>query len=191
MHADPNNPDSLRIVHYPAEVLREKAAPVDEVNDTVRAVAQRMLALMAEAEGIGLAAPQIGLPWRMFVADVEADPEYGRDPDADPPTATREPKVYINPEFSDYSRDLEPFEEGCLSLPAITGNVRRPTTVTIRAQDTNGAWFEERASGLLARCWQHENDHLDGVLIIDKMDPLGKRRNKKAIRDLESGARVR
>lgn len=191
MQADPTDPGSLRIVHYPAEVLRERARPLEEITDEVRAVAARMIELMEEAEGIGLAAPQVGLPWRMFVADISPDPEHGRDPDADPPTATTGPRVYINPELSGYSRDLVPFEEGCLSLPAITGNVRRPTRVTIRARGVDGAWFEESGDGLLARCWQHEHDHLDGVLIVDKMDPAGKRRNKRALRELEDGARVR
>ena len=187
-HADPTNPDALRIVRYPASVLRVRAEPVEIVDDTVRAVARRMIELMYEAPGIGLAAPQVGLPWRMFVCDVSPDEERERTALDDPPSATDAPMVCINPELADYSRDLVPYEEGCLSLPDIHGAVRRPSEVTLTATDLDANPFTARAQGLLARCWQHECDHLDGVLIIDRMDPAGKLRNKRAIKELEAGA---
>ncbi len=190
MHADPSAPERLTIVHYPASVLRERSKPVESVDQTVQAVAQRMIRLMHEAPGIGLAAPQVGLPWRLFVCDVPPDEEGERSADGEPLEATSRPMVCINPVLSDFSRDLVPYEEGCLSLPDILGNVRRPTEVTLNALDINGEAFSIRATDLLARCWQHEFDHLEGVLIIDRMDPAGKMRNKRAIKDLESGARL-
>lgn len=182
----PVDPSSLVIVHHPEPVLRRRAAAVERVDDHVRAVARRMIELMFEAEGIGLAAPQVGLSWRVFVAHVPANEE--RVAGADPMQATPGPMVYINPRLSEPSRDLEPMEEGCLSLPDIRGEVRRPTQISITATDLNGAMFTHRASGLLARCWQHEMDHLDGVLIIDKMIPIDRMKNRQAIRELESSA---
>ncbi|HYE63804.1 MAG TPA: peptide deformylase [Phycisphaerales bacterium] len=189
----PIDPKSLRLRTYPDPILRQKARPVPQVNDEVRAVAKAMLRIMVEEEGIGLAAPQVGLPWRLFVVDI---PEgEGRsatgDPHANPPTppsATHGPQVYINPVLSKPTGGVEPYEEGCLSLPDIRGDVLRPPTITITALDIEGNQFTHTATGLLARCWQHEFDHLDGVLIIDKMTAPYRLKNRSAIRDLEREA---
>lgn len=183
-------PETLRIVRYPAGVLRERAVAIGLVDDEVRAVAARMVDLMCEAEGIGLAAPQVGLPWRLFVAHVPEDPEGDaeRSASSDPATATLEPMVCINPELSAYTRDLEPFDEGCLSLPGVSGEVRRPSGVTLRAVGLDGEPFEVRGAGLLARCWQHEADHLDGVLILDKFTPRSRLRNRSVVKELEANA---
>lgn len=179
---------ALRIVRFPAPILRTRGDDVPEITDEVRAVAQRMIELMFEAEGIGLAAPQVGLPWRMFVAHVpEAE---DRPAGTDPLLATTTPMVCINPRLVEPARDMEPLEEGCLSLPGIRGEVRRPSAISIAASDLEGEAFTARAEGLLARCWQHEFDHLEGVLIIDKMTPRSRLRNRAAVRDLEAGARV-
>lgn len=187
----PFDPAMLHIRTYPDPALRAPARPVAEVTDEVRAVALRMIELMYQARGIGLAAPQVGLPWRMFVADVPP-PESPEDEDPLPEpgaiTTTSGPIIYINPQLSAYTRDMVPYEEGCLSLPEIRGDVRRPSGVTIAALDQHGRPFTTRGAGLLARCWQHECDHLDGVLIIDKMSQLSKVRNRAAIRGLERGA---
>jgi len=184
--------DRLQIVKYPAPVLRAKAGPTPPLSDEVRRVAMRMVELMHEADGVGLAAPQVGLSWRLFVAHVPAsdDPEDDgwRSLTGDPVSATVEPTVYINPVLSAPSRDLEPYEEGCLSLPQINGEVRRPSQITITATGLDGKPFTQRAGGLLARCWQHEMDHLDGVLIIDRMTPLSRLKNRNAVRDLEHRA---
>lgn len=177
---------NLTIVDYPAEVLRRKATPVPQVTDEVRAVALRMIQLMRDAEGVGLAAPQVGLSWRMFVAHVPE--EEGRSADSTPVSATREPVVYINPVISAPEGAPVASSEGCLSLPDIRGDVLRPPIVTITATDLNGKQFTTRGSGLLARCWQHELDHLDGVLIIDRMTQMSRLKNRSAIRDLERAA---
>lgn len=184
------DPDSLFIVTYPHPVLRMRSKVVDRVTDEVRAVARRMIDLMHEAEGIGLAANQVGLAWRLFVADVphSDDPKDNRSLNAVPVSATDGPRVYINPVFSEPERDLVPQEEGCLSLPEIRGTVRRPSVITITALDLEGERFTVRGGGLLARCWQHEVDHLDGALIIDRMLPIDRMKHRTAIRELEERA---
>ncbi|HLO42356.1 MAG TPA: peptide deformylase [Phycisphaerales bacterium] len=186
MTADPSlNPSRLQIVHYPAAVLRKKATAVQLGSTDLSAVASRMLDLMHTAEGIGLAAPQVGLSIRMFVVDIPPDDE--RTADGDLPSATRGPQVYINPVISRPLGAPEASEEGCLSLPDIRGQVLRPPTVTIHAYDLAGKEFTQTATGLLARCWQHELDHLDGTLILDRMTQMSRIRNRAAIRDLERG----
>lgn len=163
---------------------------VDPNADEVRAVAQRMIELMHEAPGIGLAANQVGLDWRLFVIDVTPDAEDDllRSLEADPPSATDGPQVYINPSLRDFSRDLVPFNEGCLSLPDIEGEVRRPSQLTIAATNITGSQFSCRAGGLLARALQHEYDHLDGVLILDRMIQADRKSNLRRVRDLETSA---
>lgn len=185
------DPSKLRIDLYPTEVLRMKASPVaveGGIDSSMRAIAERMIELMRGADGIGLAAPQVGLPVRLFVAHVPSDPEGEADPSG-LPISTESPQVFFNPEIVEFSRDLEPYEEGCLSLPGINGEVNRPSTVTMRAIDLDGNEVELRATGLLARCWQHEIDHLDGVLIIDKMTQMSRLKNRARIKSMEKAAR--
>ncbi|MCC6660725.1 MAG: peptide deformylase [Phycisphaerales bacterium] len=183
----PVNAGELYIVTYPAAVLRRKAAPVGGVTPEVREVAARMIDLMHRAEGVGLAAPQVGLSWRLFVAHVPENEE--RSTASSPPSATRVPVVFVNPVITALAGPSVGYDEGCLSIPEITGEVLRPEVATVRATDLAGQEFTFRASGLLARCLQHEIDHLDGVLILDRMSQTARLRNRAAIRDLErSGA---
>jgi peptide deformylase len=184
----PVDPSNLRLRTYPDPALRQKATPIPQVTDEVRKVAARMIEVMREEDGIGLAGPQVGLPWRIFVADVP--PGDKRSVTSDPPTATSGPQVYINPILSAPTGDLTTYEEGCLSLPDIRGDVIRPPTITITYTDIEGNKVAQTATGLLARCWQHETDHLDGVLIIDKMTQIFRMKNKSAIRDLERNAEL-
>jgi len=176
---------SLSIVHHPAAVLRKRAKEIAKVDDSVRAVAARMLDIMSEEEGIGLAAPQVGLSWRMFVIDIPENEE--RSAESELPSATHGPLVFINPVLSNPQGAVEPMEEGCLSLPEIRGDVLRPPVITVTATDVEGQKFSITASGLLARCIQHENDHLDGVLIIDKMTQLSRMKVRQALKELERG----
>ncbi len=180
------DPRELHVLTYPDTALRRKATPVAAVTAEVRAVAERMIELMIEEDGIGLAAPQVGLAWRLFVAHVP--PGDDRGPADDPPTCTQGPVVYINPELVEPAGNLEPYEEGCLSLPEIRGQVFRPPLITIRATGLDGARFTRRGAGLLARCWQHEVDHLNGVLIIDRMTQMSRLKNRSAVRALERTA---
>ena len=166
-------PADLRILHYPAPALRCRAEPV-EIDDTVRAVVARMLELMNEAEGLGLAAPQVGLSWRLFVTRGKGEGEHDR--------------VYINPRLLRLGGELALHEEGCLSLPEITAEIRRPSTATIAALDLEGQAFELHDDGGLARVWQHEHDHLEGILIIDKMSPMDRMATRRAVKELETAA---
>jgi peptide deformylase len=168
----PVDPSILRIVSYPDTVLRAVARPVAQVTDEVRAVARRMLELMHEAPGVGLAAPQVGLSWRLFVANPTGEPQ--------------DDAIYVNPVLSSPSRQVEDAEEGCLSLPRITAEIRRPRAITLDALDLEGRPIHTTAEGFEARIWQHEMDHLDGVLILDRMTPIDRMANQKLLRELES-----
>jgi peptide deformylase len=162
------DPAQLRILHFPAAVLRQRAAPIERIDQSIKDLADRMIELMHDAEGLGLAAPQVGVPVRLFVAHVPQDSEPVR--------------VYINPELSHLTDELEAREEGCLSLPGINVQVRRPTGATITATDLEGKPFTFSSTGLLARVWQHEIDHLDGVLFIDRVDAVTRDRIKRRIK---------
>jgi peptide deformylase len=171
------DPTRLKILVYPAPALRKKGRQVDPADGTVRAVARRMIELMHEADGVGLAAPQVGLDWRLFVTNGrEADPQD---------------RVFINPELTLGRGEMVTEEEGCLSLPGINVQVRRAPKADIAAIDLNGEAFRMSADGLLTRIWQHENDHLDGVLIIDKMSPIDRLSTRKALKELKSAAAAR
>ena len=167
------DPSALDILTHPHPVLRLKAEPVKAVDDEVRAVVDRMFELMDEAEGIGLAAPQVGLAMRLFIT---------RDPDE----LTRG-CVWINPELEVVEDTKESDEEGCLSLPGILVNVDRPQGIRIRGLNEHGESVEAVSSEHIARVWQHENDHLNGRLIIDRMSSMERLRNRRALRDLERG----
>lgn len=182
------DPLSLFIQIYPAPILRERANEVDPTPE-VRAVAHRMVDLMRGADGIGLAATQVGLPWRLFVAELPDDPDEGFSAAADPSTATGPPVVYLNPVVERSTGAPALYEEGCLSLPGIRGELPRPPEVEMSWTDLEGQRHTARAAGLLARCWQHELDHLDGVLIIDRMTQMARMKVRAAVKALEKSAR--
>lgn len=148
----------IRLLGDPA--LREKAGEVEQVDDEIRRLAEDMFETMYAAEGIGLAAPQVGVNRRLFVMDI-------RDPDI-------EPRALINPVIVERSGS-EGGEEGCLSLPGLVGEVERSASIVVEALDLQGEPIRIEASGLHARCIQHEIDHLDGVLFIDHLSPLKRR----------------
>ncbi|MCA9272428.1 MAG: peptide deformylase [Phycisphaerales bacterium] len=180
------DPEQLRLVLYPDPILREPAQPVGEITPEIRQIAARMIEIMREADGIGLAAPQAGLGLRIFVCDVPPPPEP-LEPEDGTQAWTDGPIVCINPEFPESGDARTPFEEGCLSLPGIRGDVVRPEIVRMRATDLEGKPFEIHASGLLARCLQHEADHLDGVLIVDKFTQMSRMKNRTRLRKLKGG----
>ena len=164
-------PDELRVILYPDPRLRKKSAPVTKFDESLQQTASRMLELMREHKGVGLAAPQVGLNIRLFVVNPTGNPEDDR--------------VYVNPVLSEAEGDEES-EEGCLSLPEITVDVIRPTErVLMRAKDLTGKPFEEVGEGFITRIWQHELDHLNGVLILDRMGPVAKLAYRKKLKELE------
>jgi peptide deformylase len=146
----------IRVLGDP--ILRQETKPVTTITAEIHRLIDDMFETMYAARGIGLAAPQVGRPERLAVVDVDD-----------------EPMVLINPEVIESSRPTEKAEEGCLSIPDVYGDVERPASVRVRAMDRDGTVFEREATGLLARCMQHEIDHLHGKMFIDYMSVLKKR----------------
>jgi peptide deformylase len=166
----------LSILQYGDPVLRTKGKRVEEIDDHVRQLAADMLETMREANGVGLAAQQVGEALQLTVIDVsqvEDRPSamelHGEDVDL----ASVMPLVLINPQIA-LRDEIEIASEGCLSFPEITGDIERAKSISLRAQDLNGNEIEFEASGLLARAIQHEVDHLNGILFIDRMNSATK-----------------
>jgi peptide deformylase len=164
------------IVKYPDPVLAKRGETVTAFDDKLKTLVEEMFESMYIAQGIGLAAPQIGLSQRITVIDVS----FKKNPD--------DKIALINPEI--ITREGEQYEEeGCLSLPEIREKVKRAAKVKVRAQNIEGEWFEIEGEELLSRAFQHEIDHLDGVLFIDRLSRLKKdllvRRIKKLIKNGE------
>ncbi|MCA8992985.1 MAG: peptide deformylase [Planctomycetaceae bacterium] len=147
----------MQIVYYPHPSLRFQALEVKRIDSNLRTVVRKMFDLMYEARGIGLAATQIGLPLRLFVINLEADP-----------AAKEDEFVFINPQINK-RRGSDTDEEGCLSLPKLFADVKRPEAVVIEAFDLDGQLFEMDLEELPARVVQHELDHLDGAMFTDKV----------------------
>ena len=162
----------LQIVRYPHPVLAARAREVEVVDEDLRTLAARMIETMYAAEGVGLAAPQVGHSIRLFVAD----PRNREEPD---------PVVFVNPRL-ELGGDLELFEEGCLSIPEIKVTVRRPGIARITATDLEGESFTLESDGFAARVWQHEVDHLDGKLIIDRMNPRDRLVHRRALKEMRA-----
>ena len=165
------DPQSLSLIYHPNPVLRQMGEEVDPSDPTVQAVARKMVEIMLEFNGVGLAAPQVGLAWRLFVT---------RDPDNEEGGI-----AWINPVIDLLCDEVESDEEGCLSLPEIRGDIRRSINIRISGHDIDGNHSSQESDGFMARVWQHENDHLDGILIIDKMSKMDKLVNRRLIRNLE------
>jgi peptide deformylase len=144
-----NKPDSEK-----DRLLRQKAVPVKNIDDEIGQIAENMLKIMYNGKGIGLAGPQVGVLKRIFVTHAEGDG----------------PRVFINPSITWTSQELVNYEEGCLSLPGVYAEVKRPGKIKIQAWNEKGKAFTLELSGILARVVQHEYDHLEGVLFIDRIN---------------------
>jgi peptide deformylase len=158
---------SLQVIQYPHPTLRHRSRPLKRVDAELRKIVAEMIDLMYEHEGVGLAANQVDLPYRLFVANEKGDPD-----------AREFEQVFINPVLS-AGRGQEEDEEGCLSIPGIRAPVVRNSKIKIQAFDLAGNEIVGELSGLMARIAQHETDHLDGTLFIDRLGPA----HKAAIRD--------
>ncbi|MCY3964374.1 MAG: peptide deformylase [Acidobacteria bacterium] len=163
----------LPIRLYPDPVLRVQCAPVEDFGSDLRRLAADMIETMHEAPGVGLAAPQVGVALRVAVVDATA----GMDPDA--------VRVLVNPRVVD-SAGVDTDTEGCLSIPDFTEKVTRPATVRVAAVDLEGVPFELNAEELEARVIQHELDHLDGVLFVDRLRGLRRQRARSFLRRLRA-----
>jgi len=169
----------MHIVHYPHPALRWKSRPVQQIDVALRKTVAEMFALMYEAKGIGLAANQVALPYRLFVLNLGGE-EGGKD----------EEIVFLNPEILKRKGTTEG-EEGCLSLPGLYAPVKRAAEVIVEAFDLDGNVFEYDLSELASRAVQHEIDHLDGVLFIDRLAETVRREHQAAITDFETAYRKR
>ena len=166
----------LEIVQYGDPVLRAKGKRIDKIDDRIRELAVNMIETMHAANGVGLAAQQIGEPIQVTVLDVsqvEDRPTTMKlnGTEIDPKIAM--PLVLINPEV-DLGGETEPGTEGCLSFPEITGEISRSKSIVLRGQDLNGKLIEIETTGFLARAIQHEVDHLNGILFVDRMSSAAK-----------------
>ena len=164
------DPSALKVIFYGDPRLREICTPVEEVDDAVRALVERMFELMFEGRGVGLAAPQVGVTVRIFVAS----PTFEED----------DRHAFINPEII-ASEGWQEGDEGCLSFPGISCNIKRRKIVTVRALNLDGDVFEETGEDLAARIFQHEIDHLDGRLLVDRMGSIAKLAHRGALKELE------
>lgn len=163
---------TMTVLRYPDERLRTKATPVETVDDALRTIIDDMFETMYASQGVGLAATQVDVHKRLFIADCGEE--------------EREPLVFINPEI--IAKDgLFENEEGCLSFPGVYASIERAGSITVKALDRNGESFELDATGLLSICIQHELDHLNGKLFVDYLSPLKRDRIRKK---LEKEARV-
>lgn len=165
----------LPIYTYPAPVLKKIATPVTEFNEEFRQICLNMLFTMYHAPGIGLAAPQVGISKRFFVMDIWYDREEIKNAEGDTEfrLSNFKPIVIANPIFKNKSGEIL-YEEGCLSVPGIYEEVKRAKLVTVDFQDMWGASHTVDADELLSVCLQHENDHLDGVVFIERLSLLKK-----------------
>ncbi len=176
----------LEITQYGNPVLRKKCRKVTEVDDELRTLTQNMLETMADAHGVGLAAPQVGIDIRLAVIDVSHDPECISFLKVDgKKTALAEimPLVFLNPEL-EFGKEKERLEEGCLSIYEIKAPVKRPFVVEAKLEMLDGRVIELECDGLLARAIQHETDHLNGILFVDRLSPAAKISMKKRLKVL-------
>ena len=186
----------LPIIEVPDPQLRQISKPVEEFDAGLRTLVSDMFETMYDAPGIGLAAIQVGVPLRVLVIDLQPE-----DPDAEPEEChahgdeshthrpvKREPQVFINPEILDPSEDYSVYSEGCLSVPEIYADVERPASFRARWQDLDGTFHEAAMGGLMATCLQHEMDHLEGVLFIDRLSRLKRSMALKKLEKLRKAA---
>ena len=176
----------LEIVQYGHPVLRQRCEPVVEVTDEIRQLAVDMLETMVDAQGVGLAAPQIGRALRMAVIDVSHDPKcvsFLKVNGQDAPLESIMPLVFLNPEI-EFGQKKESDIEGCLSIQDLRAEVRRPESVKVRLLLLDGTLMEIETDGLLARALQHEIDHLNGVLFVDRLSSVAKLSAKRKLKQL-------
>lgn len=166
----------LEILKYPDPRLAEKSTPVDVVDDEIRTLIENMFETMYTAEGVGLAAPQVGVTKRIIVVDCGV-----REEGEESPLPPKEPVAVVNPVVAAGQGSIV-WEEGCLSVPGYVDEVERKAKVTVTGLDKNGEPLSIEAEGLLAVCLQHEIDHLEGVLFVDRLSRLKQSMVKKKLK---------
>lgn len=164
----------MELKKYPQKILRARCSPILEITDEDVARAREMLDFMYEAKGVGLAGPQVGWSAQIVTLDVEGEGKGER--------------TFVNPRIIHSEGEVEE-EEGCLSVPGVRAVVRRPERVVVAAYTLRGERIELEAEGILARAWQHEADHLNGILFIDRLDPTVLMTIRHSLKELEREAR--
>ena len=166
----------LELRYYGDPVLRKKAAPVEKFDDGLKEFTAQMIEAMRAEDGVGLAAPQVGVSLRLAVIDASGGESA--------------PYILINPEIVYSSDEREDYEEGCLSVPGISLKINRPAQVSVKAQNENGEFYTiENAAGLLSRALQHETDHLNGILFIDHVSPVQRALLKSKLKKISEKSR--
>ena len=161
--------EKCRITYYPADVLAKETKPVEKIDDNICQLVEKMTDVMLKNKGVGLAAPQIGVPLRLFIISLGG---------------TREAvKVYVNPTVTP-TGELDLVDEGCLSVPGIFTKIRRYKKCKVTATNLDGNEFTEQAEGLFARALQHESDHINGVTIVSRMGQTAKIAHRKQLKKL-------
>jgi peptide deformylase len=161
--------EKCQLTHYPALVLTKRARPVGKIDDNIRQLIEKMTDIMLQNKGVGLAAPQVGVPLQLFIISLDASRENV--------------KVYINPTVTPIG-ELDSVEEGCLSVPGVSTKIRRYKKCKVTATDLDGNEFTEDAEGLHARVLQHEYDHIEGMTIAGHMGSVAKIAHRKQLKKL-------
>ncbi len=186
----------LPIIEIPDPRLKQVSVPVEKFDQELKELVSGMFETMYDAPGIGLAAIQVGVPLRLLVIDLQPEDE-----DAEPEVCTahgdhehshqplkREPRVFVNPEIFDPSEDVSVYNEGCLSVPEIYAEVERPARIRARWQDLDGKPHEAVFEGMLATVLQHEMDHLEGIVFIDRISRLKRQMALKKLEKMRKAA---
>jgi len=162
--------DKCHITHYPADVLGERAEPVEEINGDILLLVDKMTDIMLKNKGVGLAAPQAGVSLRLFIISLDGSRENV--------------KAYVNPTVTP-TGELEGIDEGCLSVPGIYTKIRRYKRCEVTATDLDGNEFTDQAEGLYARALQHEYDHIEGITIVNRMAQTARIVHRKQLKKLQ------
>ena len=163
--------DKCKITHYPAEVLAQRAKPVEKIDESIRRLVDKMIDLMLKHKGVGFAAPQAGVSLRLFIISLDGSRENVR--------------VYVNPTITPVG-ELDAIDEGCLSVPGIYTKIRRYKKCEVIATDLDGNEFKDQAEGLYARALQHEYDHIEGMTIVNRMGQTARIAHRKQIKKLQA-----
>jgi peptide deformylase len=164
------NVEKCDITHYPEKVLASSAEPVEKIDNVIRSLVDKMIEIMLKHKGIGLAAPQVGVPLRLFIISLDMDKD--------------KVKVFINPTVTPMG-EPDTMEEGCLSIPGVSTKVRRFKKCQVTATDLDGVEFSDEAEGLYARCLQHEYDHINGITIAERMGAAAKIAHRRQLKKLQ------
>lgn len=162
--------DKCRITHYPAGVLGRRAEPVEEINADILRLVDKMIDIMLENKGVGLAAPQAGVSLRLFIISLDGSRENV--------------KAYVNPTVTPIG-ELAAIDEGCLSVPGVYTKIRRYEKCEVTATDLDGSEFTDQAEGLYARVLQHEYDHIEGITIVNRMAQTARIVHRRQLKKLE------